>query len=681
MKNQSALRDQWEGLDSLDAQYKYGWANVRETFEITAESRAERQTVSVRASLPAGTEMVRIDPYFDPPRPDGSEIWWNMGIEHVAVRDGDGVVVSRLELEKVAAELDLCGSHDPRYDHTSTRDTYYEAWFCHQRVPVEIPEDGVYDIELVVWVQHQHDDVANQRRMLDLSAGGYQEGDTWYRDMRTPGFGDGTAPSADNSVQWLARKIVADPRFAEATVKFWWPALMGSEVAEPPEEAGDADFEGRLLSANAQGAEVERLARGFRYGFLGGRAYNLKDLLVEMVFSKWFRADAAEDADPVRRVALRGAGARRLLTPEELARKTAAVTGVQWGRRISTNVYDSQWPNELTGEFRLLYGGIDSAGIPERSRDMTTVMASVAKTHATRLSCPIVMRELYLLPDAERRLFSGIDTNVTPISELGASFDIGSRSPAEMETLLLTGTLSAGSATVRLAYTNDYWGGSSGTDRNVYLDRLELRDAAGRVVDRQELERLGPAGDCNRAAGDVYALWCGGSVEVPVDVPASGIHTLAIVVSAEQAGDERPRLTVTVQSNAEHSAGANAIRAKLVELHETLLGVEVTPHSPDVEAAYRLFVDVWERKRASEETETWFRGLRCDWASDIHLWDGILDGAVVEGEDEYGRWYEYDWDHINAFMDGIDWSDDQYTAQTWLVVLAYLMTDYRYLYL
>ena len=105
--------------------------------------------------------------------------------------------------------------------------------------------------------------------MLDLSADGYQEGDTWYRDMRTPGFAGEQAPNSDNSVQWLARKIVADERFAEATVKFWWPAIMGREVAEPPEDESDADFEGLLLAANAQGAEVERLARGFRNGFQG----------------------------------------------------------------------------------------------------------------------------------------------------------------------------------------------------------------------------------------------------------------------------------------------------------------------------------------------------------------------------------------------------------------------------
>ena len=32
-------------------------------------------------------------------------------------------------------------------------------------------------------------------------------------------------------------------------------------------------------------------------------------------------------------------------------------------------------------------------------------------------------------------------------------------------------------------------------------------------------------------------------------------------------------------------------------------------------------------------------------------------------------------------MDSVDWSDPHYAAQAWAVVLAYLLTDYRYLYL
>ena len=115
--------------------------------------------------------------------------------------------------------------------------------------------------------------------------------------MRVPGFGGKAGADPDNSVQWLARQIVADERFAEATVKFWWPAVMGSEVAEPPEDEGDADFEGLLLAANAQGAEVTRLARWIPARLPGRPAYNLKDLLVEMVLSKWFRADAVEDEE------------------------------------------------------------------------------------------------------------------------------------------------------------------------------------------------------------------------------------------------------------------------------------------------------------------------------------------------------------------------------------------------
>ena len=70
---------------------------------------------------------------------------------------------------------------------------------------------------------------------------------------------------------------------------------MGSEMAEFPEDAADADFEGRLLAANAQDAEVVRLASGFRDGFQGSPyTYNLKDLLVEIVLSEWFRADAVD---------------------------------------------------------------------------------------------------------------------------------------------------------------------------------------------------------------------------------------------------------------------------------------------------------------------------------------------------------------------------------------------------
>ena len=275
-----------------------------------------------------------------------------------------------------------CG--EAAYNDATGRQDHVQLWngdqHCAFYIDVEIPNDGAYSVEVVAWSNGYYEQYGNDGfARLSVATNAYQVGDTWFRDMRTPGFSGMPAPNADNSVQWLARQIVADPRFAEATVKFWWPALMGREVARPPEAEGDADFEGQLLAANAQGAEVTRLAREFRDGFQGGPAYNLKDLLVEIVLSKWFRADLVIDADPVRHVALRDAGAKRLLTPAvELARKTAAIMGVQWGRNIPSHVVEGRFPNALTNQYRLLYGGIDSDGVTERGRDSTSVMAGVA---------------------------------------------------------------------------------------------------------------------------------------------------------------------------------------------------------------------------------------------------------------------------------------------------------------
>ena len=538
-------KSNWGGVDSLDRFYKDD-PEQGAGFEITARSFAERQTVSITAWLQAGRNSIRTRPFFDPPRSEGNawHTWWEPVIDHVMVYDVEGDIVTHVEPERLAEELEMCGGIR---DYPHDAGEFFKSDFCRNTFPFEVPASGYYDIEVPVWIYNEND-VDGRRRMLSVVANAYEDGDTWYRDMRAPGFAGEEAPHPDNSLQWLAQQIVADDRFAEATVKFWWPSIMGSEVAEPPEEAADADFKGLLLAFNAQDAEVVRLANGFRDGFHGGLAYNLKDLLVETVLSKWFRADAVTDANPVRRVALHNAGARRLLTPEELAHKTAAITGVQWGRYIHRGLNDGRdgrWSSDLTESYRLLYGGIDSDGITERARDITSVMVGVAKRHAARVSCPVVMREIYLLPDAERRLFAGIDPSVT---------------------------------------------------------------------------------------------------------------------------------------------AADAIKRKLVELHDKLLGVQVPPDSPEVEAVYQLFVDTWQYERESLQDrgpDHWFDRWDCSWGwgQDHLFFEGILDDVVVQYEDEQDQWYDFDWDRVRDFLDGMDFSDPHRTTHAWVVVLATLMMDYRYLYL
>ena len=534
-------KDQWGGMDSLDQDYKEGSV---EALAIQAESWAERETLVWPVSLAAGTATLRVM-FTNRYHYGGIGKHPNIWLDRLNVTDVDGQVIVSREFEDLEVPVNPwgpCGQveHNP----TTGRKDHFRLWTgglgCAFFIDVEVPSAGFYDVEVAAWSNGYDERYGNDGfARLSVTANAYQEGDTWYRDMRTPGFNGELAPNPDKSVQWLARQIVADPRFAEATVKFWWPALMGQEVTRPPEAEGDAGFEGQLLAANAQGAEVRRLADDFRRGFRGGLAYNLKDLLVEMVLSTWFRAAAVTDTDPVRHVALHGAGAKRLLTPEELARKTAAITGVQWGRISPIYPRDGRWPSALTQDYRLLYGGIDSDGVTERGRDLTSVMAGVAKRHAVEVSCPVVIRELYLLPETDRRLFAGIDQNTT---------------------------------------------------------------------------------------------------------------------------------------------GADAIKGKLVELHDKLLGVQVTPDSPDVEAAYRLFVKVMEHGRASGHD--WFEFWRCDWTHDRTLFDGLADDVVVLYENEDGhKWYGFDWDRVDAFLEDFDFSDPHATAPAWKAVLAYLMMDYRYLYL
>ncbi|MDE0174808.1 MAG: DUF1588 domain-containing protein [Defluviicoccus sp.] len=673
-------KDQWGGMDSLHRFYK---EDDGAELSVEAQSWRNRETLTWPLILSAGTAKVKVtfsNQFWDEAAQETSHMY----LDRFDLFDATGRRVTGVEfedLEPPVAPWGECGG--ARRNPATGRKDYFLLWAghdtCAMRFDVRVPETGIYTAEVVAWSQgYDKRFEGDGYAKLAVIANGYQEGDTWYRDMRVPGFNGERAPEGEDSLQWLARQIVDDRRFAEATVKFWWPAIMGSEIAEAPEAEDDADFDGLLLAANAQSAEMRRLAHGFREGFIGGRTYNLKDLLVEIVLSKWFRADAFDDADPVRLVALRHAGARRLLTPEELAQKTAALTGFQWGRHIDVGCggdCDAR-PNDLTGEFRLLYGGIDSDGITERARNITSVMAGVAKRHAVRTSCPVVMREFYLLPDEDRRLFEGLDKDVTPALQFDASFEIAAEE--NWETVSLERSLSEGSTTVRLSFINDHYGGPD-QDRNLRLDRMSLKDTSGRLVASYELETLDPISECNHPVDDHFGLHCRGSVDVPIEVPSAGTYRLEIVARADRGGDELALLEVEVLDPTFTGGGATSIREKLVELHETLLGAEVTPHSPDVDAAFNLFVDVMERGRNSDDL--YFHAWQCDWRSDIHFMDGILDDPIVKKRNEWGPYYDFDWPRVNALLENIDFSDDHYSAHAWVVVLAYLLTDYRYLYL
>ena len=668
-------RDQWGGMDALDRFYKNN-PSGREDIQVMTRSREDAVTVLGTRRLFAGQPH---DLGLKNLRTFEGDTKLHLGLGEVVVRDSNDDVVSRFKVRDVVSEDDCGGPH---------RDDAYKLWDCGDLLllPLTVAEDGEYRIELQAWILEPGEKAGT----LQVWMGGpfYRQGDTWYRDVRSPGF-DGESPAnADNSLQWLSQQIIADERFPEAAVSFWWPAVMGAEVAEPPENEIDADFEGLLLASNSQAAEVTRLANGFRSGFHEGSAYNLKDLLVEIVLSRWFRAESVSEDDQVRAIGLGNVGARRLLTPEELARKTLALTGFQWGRDRGPHSRPerderSHLTNAESG-YALLYGGIDSDGVTERARQLTSVMAGVAQSHALQSSYPIVMRELYLLPDEQRRLFADTDITVTPTFEFGETFAIENDSRSDNGLLSIRGRLNAGSITVSMTFLNDHYQEEPREDRNVRLDRLYVRNASRELVETVELENLEATSDCNRPVGDHFALHCSGSLDVAISVPVDGEYTIELVARADQGGDELPMLEIAVHSDTRSSVGANRIKSKLVELYDKLHGISVTSNSAEVQDAYELFVEVWERKRGAYRDHFIWNEERLDygaWASDQYFFDGIADDLWRDELNEYGNPLGWDWDRAHALIESVDWSDTQAVARTWTVVLAYLMMDYRYLYL
>ena len=508
----------------------------------------------------------------------------------------------------------------------------------------------------------------------DETVSPYREGDTWYRDMLAPGFNDARAQASGNSLQWLARQITSDPRFSEAAVKFWWSAVTGSAIA-----ALSGGSSGRAAEAQFMDAELARLAQAFRTGIDGGHPYNAKDLLVEIVLSPWFRAESVAGDDPARAAALRSAGGERLLTPEELVRKTESIMGYRWGRRLSGFLHDV---DHLDGEgdghggaYEMLYGGIDSDGVPVRAREITPLMAAVAQSHALRVSCAVVQREFYMWPEHGRRLFGGIDAYTTPDSDQQETqFEVRSDVPTPLSWDVHAPSAGEGILRVTLTGNQPVETADSG---NLLLRQVRLRNSASALVNVIDLGTF-PAGSCGSPRGADYALADGCSLDVLLDFPERGDYRVEVVAWHENApaNSPAPRLAARLLRDGVALSGSERIRRKLVDLHWKLFGVRSSPDSPDIEAAYRLFEEVWERKRRTEGKQFHDSQVECP-IEDTAYFEGLVNDSVIV--DEWGN-SEIAWDRVQAYWD-FEMDDSMYAVRSWVVVLAYLMTDYRYLYL
>ena len=220
----------------------------------------------------------------------------------------------------------------------------------------------------------------------------------WFTDMFGAGFEGEDLPKAERwrSLQWLGERTAKDPRFAVAMTEHVYFVLTGRRTLLPPKDIDDPLYPAKRRAFAAQRREVEAIASRFVKG-----GFNLKGAFKDWVASDFYRADGHATAlkDPCRRAELDDAGLVRMLSPEQVERKVAAVFGEKWGR--------------LQGEMAMLYGGIDSKEVTERPADPSGAMGAVQRILSNDVACKNVARD-FARPAAERRLFPGIEASVVP---------------------------------------------------------------------------------------------------------------------------------------------------------------------------------------------------------------------------------------------------------------------------
>jgi hypothetical protein len=220
----------------------------------------------------------------------------------------------------------------------------------------------------------------------------------WFKDMFGAGFEGEDLPPSERwrALQWLGERTAKDPRFAVAMTEHVYYILTGRRTLLPPKDIDDPLYPARVRAYREQRREVEAIA-----GRFAKSEFNLKVAFKEWIASDFYRADGPATAakDPKRRAELDDIGLVRMLAPEQVERKIAAVFGEKWGR--------------LQGEMAMLYGGIDSQEVTERATDPSGAMGAIQRILSNDVACKQVARD-FARPAKERRLFPGIEPGVVP---------------------------------------------------------------------------------------------------------------------------------------------------------------------------------------------------------------------------------------------------------------------------
>jgi hypothetical protein len=229
----------------------------------------------------------------------------------------------------------------------------------------------------------------------------------WFKDMFVAGFEGEDLPTDQRwrALQWLGERTAKDPRFAVAMVEHVHYILTGRKVLQPPKDFDDPLFAERRRAYQEQRNEVESIAARFAKS-----GFNLKGVFKDWIASDFYRADgvASAESNPLRRAELDDIGLVRMLAPEQVERKVAAVFGRPWGK--------------LDDQLAMLYGGIDSKEVTERGSDPSGAMGAIQRILANDVACHQTALD-FSRPAADRKLFRFVEPDVVA----GESIDADGR--------------------------------------------------------------------------------------------------------------------------------------------------------------------------------------------------------------------------------------------------------------
>ncbi len=158
----------------------------------------------------------------------------------------------------------------------------------------------------------------------------------------------------------------------------------------------DPLFAARRRAYQEQRKQIEAIAAHFAQS-----GFNFKTAVKDWVVSNFYRADglATVASDPARRAELEDVGLVRMLAPEQVERKVAAIFGRPWGK--------------MDEEIAVLYGGIDSKEVTERAADPSGAMGAIQRILSNDVACRETALD-FSRPPAARRLFPDIETDCAP---------------------------------------------------------------------------------------------------------------------------------------------------------------------------------------------------------------------------------------------------------------------------